>query len=183
MSSEDKIIFSCLFMPFSHTHPGSILFHCLVCPDKYDFSKKGDKMIIKTDIIHHVVMGADLNHHGTLFAGQGAKWFVEAGFIAAANLTTPKNVVCVNIHGMLFKNPVPKGTILRYESKVVFSGKTRMIVYIKVVKSKNDEFVVDGFISFVHIDAKGCPTPHGITIEAVTEEDIALQRRAEALHT
>jgi len=140
-------------------------------------------MIIKTDVIHHVVMGADLNHHGTLFAGQGAKWFVEAGFIAAANLTAPENVVCVNIHGMLFKNPVPKGTILRYESKVVLSGKTRMVTYIKVVKSKNDEFVVDGFMSFVHVDIQGRPVPHGIIIEAATEEDIALQERAKTLYT
>jgi acyl-CoA hydrolase len=128
-------------------------------------------------------MGADLNHHGTLFAGQGAKWFVEAGFIAAANLTAPENVVCVNVHGMLFKNPVPKGCILRFESKVVLTGNTRMVSYVKVVKSKNDEFVVDGFMSFVHVDAHGNPVPHGITVDAVTREDIALQERAKALPT
>lgn len=138
-------------------------------------------MIMKTNEIHHVVMSADLNHHGTLFAGQGAKWFVEAGFIAAANLTSPENVVCVNIHGMLFKNPVPRGTVLRYESKVVLSGTTRMVAYVKVVKSKDEEFVVDGFLSFVHVDAHGRPIPHGIILEAVTDEDIALQERAKAL--
>ena len=31
-----------------------------------------------------LVKGEDLNHHGTLYAGRTAEWFVEAGFIAAA---------------------------------------------------------------------------------------------------
>ncbi len=138
-------------------------------------------MIVKACEIHHVVMGADLNHHGTLFAGQGAKWFVEAGFIAAANLTAPENVVCVNIHGMQFKKSVPAGTILNYISKIVLAGKTRMVAYVKVVKSKNRELIVDGFLTFVNVDRNGRPLPHGITIEAVTPEDIALQEKAKAL--
>lgn len=138
-------------------------------------------MIVKSCIIHHVVMGADINHHGTLFAGQGAKWFVEAGFIAASNLTSPENIVCVNIHGMQITTPAPIGTIIRYESKVILTGKTRVISYIKAVKSKNDELLVDGFITFVHVDFKGRPLPHGITIECVTPEDQELQERAKTL--
>ncbi|PKN68485.1 MAG: acyl-CoA thioesterase, partial [Deltaproteobacteria bacterium HGW-Deltaproteobacteria-10] len=43
-------------------------------------------MQLKTHIINHMVKGDDLNHHGTLFAGKTAMWFVEAGFIAAASL-------------------------------------------------------------------------------------------------
>jgi acyl-CoA hydrolase len=44
-------------------------------------------MNIKTYVIHRHVKGQDLNPHGTLFAGRGAEWFVEAGLIAAASLT------------------------------------------------------------------------------------------------
>ena len=138
-------------------------------------------MIVKPCEIHHVVMGADLNHHSTLFAGQGAKWFVEAGFIAAANLTAPKNIVCVNIHGMQFKKPVPAGTILNYISKIILTGKTSMVAHVNVVESKNLELIVDGFITFVNVEHDGRPAPHGIIIEAVTPEDIALQERAKAL--
>lgn len=126
-------------------------------------------------------MGPDLNHHGTLFAGQGAKWFVESGFIAAANITTPESIVCVNIHGMLFKKRVPLGTVIRYESKMILSGRTRLVAYVKAVKSKNEELIVDGFLTFVHVDPQGRPMPHGITIEAVTEEDIDLQEKAKVL--
>ena len=31
-----------------------------------------------------LVKSEDLNHHGTLFAGRTAEWFVEAGFVSAA---------------------------------------------------------------------------------------------------
>ena len=82
---------------------------------------------------------------------------------------------------MLFKKPVPAGTIIRYESKVVLTGTARLVAYVKVVKSKNEEFVVDGFLTFVHVDAHGRPIPHGITIEAKTAEDMALQERARLL--
>ena len=126
-------------------------------------------------------MGPDLNHHGTLFAGQGAKWFVESGFIAAANITSPESIVCVNIHGMHFKTRVPLGTVVRYESKMILSGRTRLVAYVRAVKSKNEELIVDGFLTFVHVDSQGRPMPHGITIEATTEEDIDLQKRANLL--
>jgi len=56
-----------------------------------------------------------------------------------------------------------------------------MVSYINVVESKNDEFVVDGFISFVHVDDNGRSTPQGISIEVLSEEDVILQKRAKAL--
>ena len=31
-----------------------------------------------------LIKSEDLNHHGTLFAGRCAEWFVESGFIAVA---------------------------------------------------------------------------------------------------
>jgi acyl-CoA hydrolase len=136
---------------------------------------------IKKYEIHHVVMGQDSNHHGTLFAGQGAKWFVEAGFIAAANTTSSESTVCVNIHGMKFKTSVPLGTVIRYESQIVLSGRTSLVAYVKAVKSKNETFIVDGFLTFVHVDQHGRPAPHGITIEAVSEEEMTLQTKAIAL--
>ncbi len=65
---------------------------------------------MKEYTISHLVKSEDLNHHGTLFAGRSAEWLVEAGFIAAAaEHRRPQDVVCVNIHGFIFKTPVGKG--------------------------------------------------------------------------
>lgn len=138
-------------------------------------------MKTKSIIIHRQIKSQDLNHHGTLFAGRAAEWFVEAGLIAAASLTSPRNVVCVNIHGMVFSKPVHVENILRFESKVVFTGRTRMITNVKIVLAHNDGLVLSGFLTFVHVDENGVPAPHGITIEPDSPEDLELQKLAGSL--
>lgn len=72
-------------------------------------------MRMKTLTIHHLVKGEDLNHHQTLFAGRGAEWLVEAGFIAAADLLPPEYVLCFKIHGMTFQRPVNPGEVIRFK--------------------------------------------------------------------
>lgn len=138
-------------------------------------------MKLRTHVVNHLVRSEDLNHHGTLFAGKTAMWVVESGFIAAASLTHPEHIVCLNIHGMLFKKPIRNGQVVRFESRVVLAGKTRLVSYVKVVNNADDDFLLDGFISFIHVDLQGKPVPHGIVIEATDPEDVALQERARAL--
>ena len=41
---------------------------------------------MKKIITHHFVKTEDLNHHGTLYAGRTAEWFVEVGLMAAQDL-------------------------------------------------------------------------------------------------
>lgn len=135
-------------------------------------------MKVKTFIIHHLVKGADLNHHGTLYAGRGAEWLVEAGFVAASSLTSTENTVCLKIHGMTFTRPVKKGSLLKYESRVVHAGKTSLTAYVRVTMAQTDEFVVDGFLTFIHVNEHGKPTPHGITIEPISDEEVELYNKA-----
>lgn len=127
----------------------------------------------------HLVKSEELNHHGTLYAGRTAEWFVESGFIAAASLTTPQNIVCLRIHGMTFTAPVKLGSLARFDSKVVDTGRTRIVTHIEM-KVKGI-VAVEGFITFINVDLTGSPLPHGITITPVTAEDIALQEKACAL--
>ncbi len=136
-------------------------------------------MKINTYITQHVVMSGDLNHHGTLYAGRTAEWFVESGFIAAASLTRPENIVCLKIHGMLFSRPVHLGEIVCFESRIVSVGRTRMIAFIDT--KVEGEVVISGFITFIHVDAEGHPIPHGLTIEADTDDEKALQEKARNL--
>ena len=138
-------------------------------------------MKLKVHIINRLVKGDDLNHHGTLFAGKTAMWFVEAGFIAAASLTKPESIVCLNIHGMLFMKPIHNGSIIRFESKVILAGNTRLVSYIKVVDNSNDDFLVDGFITFVHVDKNAERIAHGIVINSTEPDDLALQKKAKNL--
>ena len=138
-------------------------------------------MKLRTHSLCRLVKSEDLNHHGTLFAGKTAMWFVEAGFIAVASLTHSENIVCLNIHGMLFKKPIGNGHVVRFESRVVLAGTTRLVSYVKVLENSDEDFLLDGFISFIHVDLKGKPVPHGIVIEATDPEDLALQEKARNL--
>ena len=136
-------------------------------------------MRMKTLIIHHLVKGEDLNHHHTLYAGRGAEWMVEAGFIAAADLLPPQYVLCLKIHGMTFQRPVRPGEVIRFESKIALTGRSRLIAYVRA--TTKEELTVDGFLTFVYVDDRGKSRPHGITVEAETLEEIELQERASKL--
>ena len=138
-------------------------------------------MPIPIFVTHHLVKGEDLNHHGTLYAGRSAEWFVESGFIAAAGITRPENIVCLKIHGMTFTRPVKRGEVIRMESRVILTGKSRMISFIQMKGREPDDLIVQGFITFVHVDQEGKPLPHGIMIIPDTPEESDLQELARAL--
>ncbi len=128
---------------------------------------------------YHLVKSEDLNHHGTLYAGRTAEWFVETGFVAAASLTKPENVVCLKIHGMLFSRPVRRGDLICFTSKIVYAGTASLVAYIKSeVKS---EIVVEGFITFIHVDADGKTIPHGVKVVPEDEEEKSLSEQARNL--
>ena len=128
-----------------------------------------------------LVKSEDLNHHGTLFAGRSAEWFVEAGFIAAASVLPPRNIVCLKIHGLTFTQPVQPGEIARFESKIVHTGQTSLVVSVQLKIRDQDKPVITGFITFVNINEGGKAEPHGLVLELTSEEDILLNQQAKAL--
>ena len=137
-------------------------------------------MEIKTITTYHFVKTEDLNHHGTLYAGRTAEWFVEAGLIATSLYIPAENIVCLKIHGMSFTRPVHLGEVTRFIARVVYTGKTRLLANVQMCV--NEEEVLIGFITFVNVDRQGQAFPHGVVIEAATPEEIALQGQAKELH-
>jgi acyl-CoA hydrolase len=133
----------------------------------------------KTCTTQRLIKNEDLNHHGTLYAGRSAEWFVEAGFIAAANLTRPENIVCLKIHGMTFTRPVSPGAVIVFESRIILAGRSSLHAHVRMLEK--GEFVLEGFITFVHVDHKGRACPHGIAIVPDRPEDQALQEQLRAL--
>jgi len=130
-----------------------------------------------------LVKSEDLNHHGTLFAGRTAEWFVESGFIAVASLLNPQNIVCLKIHGMFFTKPAVSGDVVKFSSKVVYAGNTSIVSYIHVEKNGAEKPLVEGFITFIHVDENNKPCPHYLKISPVTEQDMYLYETAKSLRT
>jgi len=128
-----------------------------------------------------LVKSEDLNHHGTLFAGRCAEWFVEAAFIAAASVLPAGNVVCLKLQGLEFTRPIYLGQIARFESKIIHTGKSSLMVHVELRTIDDLRPLVNGFITFVHIDEKGQPEPHGLQLEWVDEKDLRLHELAKEL--
>lgn len=133
-------------------------------------------MHVKTFYTHHLIKSEELNHHGTLYAGRSAEWFVEAGFISAAALVKPENIVCLQIHGMVFKRPVRLGEVVCYESKIILTGRTSLVAYVRV--TSHEEVMLDGFLTFINVNKQGKAFAHGIEVEPSNAEESALQARA-----
>lgn len=136
-------------------------------------------MAFQSMITNHFVKNEDLNHHGTLFAGRTAEWFVESGLMAAAQHIPSENIVCVKIHGMEFTKPIHLGEIVRFESRAVLAGRSSLTVNIRV--SVGGEQCLDGFITYVNVDENGKPFPHNLKIEPEGEEEAVLQEQARQL--
>ncbi len=137
-------------------------------------------MIKKTIITHRFIKNEDLNHHGTLYAGRCAEWFIESGLLAAAYFLPPENIVCVKLHGMKFSKPVRLGVALRFESRIAYAGKSSLVAHVRVVLE--EEEILHGFISFVNVDGEGKAFPHGLTLENLSEEEKQLEAQAREVH-
>ena len=135
----------------------------------------------KTFHYDRLVKSEDLNHHSTLFAGRCSEWFVEAGFIAVANVLPPNSIVCLKIHGLTFTRPIGSGDIACFESKIIHTGKSSLKVYVALKHLEDKDPIVKGFITFVHVNETGKPIPHGLTVELTEPEDIGLNRQAKVL--
>ena len=117
---------------------------------------------------HHLIKNEDLNHHGTLYAGRIAEWFVETGFMTAASLLPSENLVCVKIYDMTFKCPVRAGETVRLTGTVAEAGRTSLRV--RVVLSVKEKEIMEGFATFVHVDESGKAVPHGIILKEENEQ-------------
>lgn len=132
----------------------------------------------------HLVKSEDLNHHGTLFAGRSVEWLVEGAFIcAAASHGCPGDILCINVHGFVFKHPVPKGDILRMTSYIAKVGNTSLTVYIKAQSEITADSPTDGFITFVCVDEKTHEKKaHGIELDQTADvQELEIRARAQGL--
>jgi acyl-CoA hydrolase len=125
-------------------------------------------------VILRLVKPEDLNHHGTLFAGQMAKWLVEAGLITASRLGgKPEDVVCVRLNGMTFKKPVNNGDLIEIKSKIAYLGSTSITVSSQVFRKQDIAPLVSSMATFVTVDKGNRPYQHGFKL---SEEYIAKNR-------
>ena len=129
----------------------------------------------------HLVKGEDLNHHGTLFAARAAAWLVEAGFAAAAcEHGDTDEIVLRNLQNMSFSRPVKKGSVVKFESRVVYAGSSSLMVAVTAKDAMNGELAIEGYITFVTIDKDTKKKKqHSVVLdEALDTEELQLREKA-----
>lgn len=121
----------------------------------------------------HLVKQEDLNHHGTLFAARTAQWLIEAGFaVAACEHGNTDEVVLRNLKDLSYFSPTAKGTVLKLVGRVVFAGETSLTVAVTGKNALTDEVKVEGYMTFVTIDAQsGKKKPHNVVLDEVEDEE------------
>jgi len=115
--------------------------------------------------IPHLVKPEDLNHHGTLFAGQMARWLIEAGLILSSRLTgKPEDIVCVQLNAMTFKKSVNNGDLIEIRSIISYLGTTSIMVYSQVIRKQETVPLITNSATFVTVDKVGRPYKHGLKL-------------------
>ncbi len=130
--------------------------------------------------VPRLVRPEDMNHHGTLYAGRLAEWFVEACYICAARSAgLPGTMVCLRIQDLIYKTPVREGEILTLEARAAKVGKTSLAIYGKMVTGDDARIQAEGFITFVCVDECNRPVAHGLSLPPARDaEDKAIRKRA-----
>lgn len=72
---------------------------------------------------------------------------------------------------MHFTQPVKPGEIIKFESKIVYVGKSSIFAHVTAQRQNCNEPFVQGFITFIHVDENTRPKPLLIQIKPVTDEN------------
>lgn len=137
----------------------------------------------KYDTIH-LVKSEDLNHHGTLFAARATAWLVEAGFATVAcEHGNTDEIVMRGLESMSFHRPVAKGAVVCFEGRVVHAGNTSLMVCVRAYDAITKQTAIEGFITFVTIDAQTQgKKEHHITLDETEDmEELQLRQKGARL--
>ena len=107
-----------------------------------------------------LVLPAQANHYGTLFAGQALSMLAQAAFTAASRHAR-SNVVLAGVENLRFTAPVPVGNLFIMAARVISAGPSSMVV--EVVASREDPLtgarapVAQGQFQMVAVNEHGRP--------------------------
>lgn len=95
-----------------------------------DIEEKKEKARTK---LFKAVFPGETNHYDTLFGGTALQWMDEVAFIAATRFTREK-VVTVSSDKVVFKTPIPSGSLVELDAQIVRVGNTSVEVKVDVYK-------------------------------------------------
>lgn len=109
---------------------------------------------------HRLILPADTNHHGTLYAGALLRIVLEAGYATAwQHLGTQANVVLRRVLNVECLRPVPVGTVIEIQGLALHRTQTYLVtgLYGAPLGAGQGPWM-EALLGFVQVDAAGRPT-------------------------
>ena len=110
---------------------------------------------------HRLILPADANHHGTLYAGSLLRLTLEAAYATAyRHLGAHANLVLRRVHNLECLRPVPVGTVIEIQGLVLH--RTQAYLVTGLVGTPLDGAAgpwMEALLGFAQVDAEGRPAP------------------------
>ena len=109
-----------------------------------------------------LVLPNDTNLLGNLMGGRLMHWMDIAGALTASRHSN-KTVATVSVDGLVFTHPIRMGEMVVLKAKIVYVGRTSMIVHVKIfaenLKTGSIMLTNEAHMTFVALDDNGNPHP------------------------
>jgi acyl-CoA hydrolase len=106
---------------------------------------------------HRLILPADANHHGTLYAGALLRLALEASYASAwKHIGTDANLVLRRVLNLECLRPVPVGTVIEIEGAVLHRGQAYLVAGLlgKPLKSGDGPWL-EALLGFAQVDETG----------------------------
>jgi acyl-CoA hydrolase len=106
-----------------------------------------------------MVFPSDTNDYGTMYGGRLIEMMDMVGGICARRFSSHK-AVTASIEDMQFNKPINRGDIIEFTARVIYTGRTSMVIKTKVTREGYDEVkevCARAYFVFVSMDSKGKP--------------------------
>ena len=110
---------------------------------------------------HRLVLPADANHHGTLYAGSLLRYALESGYATACRAAGPEgNLMLRRVLSLECRRSVPVGSLVEIRGAVLQAKRGYLVA--GVVGMPLDGHTLpwmDGLLGFAQVDPAGLPAP------------------------
>ena len=123
---------------------------------------------------HRLVLPADANHHGTLYAGSLLRFALEAAYAAACRgAGAGANLMLRRVLSLECRTSVPVGALVEIRGAVLRVRQCYLVVGVVGMPLADQTLPwMDGLLGFVQVDAAGRPVELPRGIEPVGEEPL-----------
>ncbi len=150
------------------------------------FLDQTHRLIVSSNTLtHRLVLPADANHHGTLYAGSLLRIALEAAYATAARCVGGEaNILLRRVLSLECYRPVPVGSLVEIQGTVLHLTRAYLVTgLIGLPLSGQKSPWMDGLMGFVQVDAAGraAEFPEGLQMPLPDSAWESLQERMQKL--